>query len=95
MAAPRCGQVTVSGTAQALSSSAVPTEEYVVKAKSTNVGPVYLGPSTVTTANGHFLEAGESIGLVVDISSGQPKFEVRPHELYVVGTAGDKVSWFG
>jgi hypothetical protein len=95
MANPHTGQVTISASPQRLSGTITTIDEYIVKVPSTNAGPAYVGDSAVTTSTGHILEPGDTLTLVVDVASGQPKFEVRPHELYVVGTAGDKISWFG
>lgn len=77
------GQITLGASAVQLSTSLDGTLGLIVKAKSTNTGNVFIGPSSVTTANGLIVEPGEA--LPVDL--------IIPSALWVVGTSGDVVSY--
>ena len=73
-------QQTVTASAVALTSQAL-SNGLVIKAKSSNAGTVYVGPSTLTTANGYALAPGESISYGVTNASA----------VWIVGTASDVV----
>jgi len=62
-------------TAQALSNG------IVITAKSTNTGTTYVGPSTLTTANGYALLPGKSISYGV----------TNANAVWIIGTGGDTV----
>lgn len=71
------------------------TRQYVtsvsVQAEATNVGKVYLGDSSVTTSNGVFVEAGDSIEITADIG-GKHSDEFALDQVYVTsGTSGNAV----
>jgi hypothetical protein len=89
------GQVVVSGTRAALTSVVYENSLFILKASSNNQDPVYVGSSTVTTSNGHLLLPGEDLDLTNSMLIGSQRMDIRPNEIYVVGTTGDTVSWFG
>jgi len=79
------GQTTSAVTATQLSSSSIAmTNGIVIQALSTNTASVYIGNSSVTTANGFELTAGSSL-------------TISPSNInlvYVIGSnATDKVCW--
>jgi hypothetical protein len=55
---------------------------------------VYVGDDTVTLTTGLELVPGEALELPYMNMSGEPLSDIRPAELYVIGTSGDRVSWF-
>jgi len=57
--------VTTTATSVALATS-TSCKWVIVKAKSTNTGNIYVGNSTVNSANGYILTAGEPIGLDIN-----------------------------
>lgn len=73
-------QQTVTASAVALAAQAL-VNGIVVKAKSTNAGTVYVGPSGVTTGTGYPLLAGEAISFGVTNASA----------VFIIGTASDVV----
>ena len=73
-------QQTVTASATALSSQAL-SNGIVIKARSTNTGTTYVGPSSLTTANGYALLPGESISYGV----------TNANAVWIVGTASDVV----
>ena len=90
-AAPITGQakVVATNTAVALGGNTL-LNGVVVKAKTTNTGTVFVGPSSVTTTdngagNGYALLPGEAISLAVANTSS----------IYINGTAGDSVYFAG
>lgn len=87
------GQVTVSGTAQALTASGVSVETLVLKAHSTNAASVYVGATGVTSSTGYPIAAGEEF--IIAPAHGNLNRTEKPKDIYVVGTASDKVSWIG
>lgn len=84
-------QITVSGTAQQLTSGAQAVETLLVKAHASNAAVVYVGPLGATTANGYPVSPGEE--LVFSPAYDNLKRTPKPSEVYVVGTASDKISW--
>lgn len=90
-AAPKTGQkkIAVTNTAIVLGSGAL-VNGVVVKAKSTNTGPVFVGPTGVTTlddgtGNGYALAPGEAISFAcADLS-----------EIFINGTAPNAVYFAG
>lgn len=95
MPAPLHGQVAVSGTAQKLDSSGVAPVAFTIKAPASNSATAYIGASSVTTSNGFPLEPGDDIGYETLSQIGQPLYQMRPSDFYVVGTSGDVVGWIG
>lgn len=79
------GQETVAATATQFNSgtSKVPVGVITVKALTANSGVTYIGPSGVTTSNGHALEAGDAVTLEID----------DLNKLYHIGTASDVLTW--
>ena len=77
--------VTVAGTAESMMGAATPTRSLTIKAKRSNTGLIYVGPSTVTSANGHILSRGQSMDMELDNSAD---------EVYVdASVSGDGVSF--
>lgn len=93
MSAPLAGLISVTGSAQVLSSP-VGVQAWVLKAPLTNSNPIFIGPSTVTTANGYQMDPGDTFEYERITQSGAPKYELGPADVYVVGTSGDKATWF-
>jgi hypothetical protein len=86
------GQHTVSASATALDSSAVPMRQITIRSKSGNA-ILYFGNSdvTATPTNAHgFLNAGESWTFGPYSPGG-----VRPEQIYIIGTGSDVVFWSG
>ncbi len=86
---PYADQQVVTATATALTTQAV-NNGVVIKAKSTNVGKVFVGASGVTatddgTGNGFALQAGEAVSVPVSTTAG----------IYIIGTANDVVYVIG
>lgn len=78
------GQVNLSGSAEAIGSSAdLVASEVTVKAAVGNAAAVYIGPSGVATGTGFELRAGQQ----VTVTAGSPD------DVYVIGTANDDISW--
>jgi len=84
------GQVNLSGSAEAIGASFdLVASEMTVKAMVANAASVYIGSHSavggtdVTTAIGFELRAGQQVTVTVG----------SPHELYIIGTSGDDVSW--
>lgn len=94
MPAPITGQVSVTGTAQPLAQPAQTATAYTIYALSTNSGPVYIGGAGVTVTTGHAPEPGRSMDYEKSDQSGQQRFQLNVSDFYVVGTAGDKITWF-
>lgn len=90
---PLCGQITVSGSAQRLSSPLGDVAAFIIKAPSTNSNSVYVGDANVTTSSGFILNPGDLLEYERIVQNGQPVYQLRPSDFYVVGTAPDKVSW--
>lgn len=64
------GQKTVNTTPVQLSgSSTVPTNGIIVKALSTNLASIFVGPSGVTTSTGYELVAGEAISFTCNLNT--------------------------
>lgn len=90
--APVAKQYTVTATAASVTGSvSTPlVNGIVIKAKSSNAGPVVIGAAGVTavvngSGTGYILEAGDSVFLaVVDLAA-----------VYAIGTAGDVISFLG
>lgn len=94
MAQLKTGQVAITGTAQALVSTQYESDQFVVRAPSTNTNPVYFGAAGVTTATGHMLEPGDEFAVLNEKKAGEQQYDLDPHEFFVVGIAGaDKVTW--
>jgi hypothetical protein len=88
------GQVAVTTSAQALTASTTAAvETLIVKAHSANDNPVYVGPAGVTTSTGYPIYAGEEF--VLTPAHGSLAKTEKPSAVYVIGTAGDNVSWLG
>jgi len=93
MASPLTGQVAVSAVAQQLSSRITETVGYTIKAPLTNVQPVYIGASGVTTGTGYQLDPGDELQYERLNQSGQPIYKLEVSDWWVVGTSGDKLVW--
>ena len=84
------GQLNLGGSAEVIGASFdLVASEMTVKAMVANAASVYIGShanvsgTTVTTAIGFELRAGQQVTVTVG----------SPHELYIIGTSGDDVSW--
>lgn len=87
-------QVAVSGTAAQLSTDAsVEASIILIKPLSTNVNDVYIGDANVTTSTGYPLAPGEVYRLVYTNQAGTGVVDLKPSDLYAVGTSGDRVAW--
>lgn len=93
MTIPLHGQVAVSGSAQQLSSAAIDCAAFSIKAPYTNTHPVLIGSSIVSLTTGDFVDPGERITYERFDQNGQPRYNLRPSDFWVVGTSGDSVSW--
>jgi hypothetical protein len=72
-------------TASAVALPAQPCNQVTLKALAGNTAPAMIGPAGVTAGNGFELSPGQSV--TVSLSN--------LNQLYIIGTAGDKVSWLG
>lgn len=86
MLTPSSNQVNivVTNTAVPLAGIATQVDSVHIVAKLTNSGNIFLGPSTVTSANGLILEQGR--GVTLD--------NTDLNDVYINGTAADGVSFF-
>jgi hypothetical protein len=86
----------ITGTAiqVAPANTANPTA-WVLRVPRANLNAVYVGPLGVTSATGCILEPGDSFDFEKHHENGKPIYQLRPSDVYVVGTTGDKASWFG
>jgi len=86
---PYADQQVVTASAVALATQAL-SNGVLIRAKSTNVGPVFVGAAGVTTTNdgtgnGFPLAAGESVSVPVSTTAG----------VFIIGTANDIVYVIG
>lgn len=94
MTVPLHNQINVSGAAQQLSTVQGVVAVIAIKAPLTNLLPVYIGSSAVTSANGYQLDPGDTMEYESKNQNlGSPEFMIAPYDLWVVGTAPDKVTW--
>lgn len=95
MTVPLHGQIAVSGSAQQIDPSQIAgaCTAFTLKAPLSNSKPVYIGSSTVTASNGFQLDPGDELTYERASQNGQPFYQIRPADLYVVGTSPDTVSW--
>lgn len=94
MSVPLYGQVPVSGVAQPLTAQKGAKTMWVLKAPITNGNPVFIGDSQVTTGTGYQLDPGEIFEYEYKSPNLGASYELAPSDIYVVGTPGDKVTWF-
>lgn len=87
------GQVTLTTSAQQLTSTQYEISAILVKPLSGNVDDMYIGPSGVTASTGYPLSPGEAWKNVTVNRQGEAVVDIKPSDIYVVGTAGDKVAW--
>lgn len=92
MPSPLSGQVSVTGTAQALSASSVNVTAFTIKAPASNAASVYVGGPSVTTSTGFALDPGDSLDYQRQQENGQPTLQLNPSDFYVVGSGG-VVTW--
>lgn len=93
MTVPQHGQIVLTTSPQALSATQVSGETFTIKAPVTNVGSAYLGASTVSTTTGYQLDPGESVDYQRNDQHGQGRLQLRVNDFYVLGTAGDTLTW--
>lgn len=86
-------QVNVTGTAAALTATAVQVETLLVKPHADNGDPIFVGPQGVTLSTGYPVYAGEEF--VIGPAHGSLLRTEKPKDVYVVGTSGDVASWIG
>jgi hypothetical protein len=79
------GQRLVAVTNQSVPLAQQPCSQAVIAALPGNAANVYLGDSGVGSSSGYVLQAGQSVGVIVD----------NMYQLSVNGTAGDGVCWIG
>lgn len=66
----------------------------MIKPLSANTASVFIGgEDDVTEDSGYELRPGEELRLIHTNKSGAVPMDVRPDQIYVVGTSGDRVSW--
>jgi hypothetical protein len=85
------GVHTVSATPTVLSSDTTPCRAITIRLRSNAVGDIYVGDADMTGQDDAFafVEPGESFGY----QSFLPASGMRPTEIYIVGTVGDKLHW--
>lgn len=85
------GVHTVSATPIVLDASTTPCRAITIRLRSNAAGNIYVGDSTLTGEDDAFafVEPGESFGY----QSFLPASGMRPTEIYIVGTVGDKLHW--
>ncbi len=89
----KTGQITLSATAQPLSSLAITPNVFEFRARVGNAARVYWGDNTVTTGTGYDLEAGEVYTIERRVQAGAGAYDIVLSNLFFVGNAGDVVSW--
>jgi hypothetical protein len=90
---PPYGQISLSGTAQALSAAPVNAAAFTIKAPASNASNAFIGDASVLTTTGHIMCPGDELTYERRDESGLPKFQLHVSDFYVVGSSGDKVSW--
>lgn len=93
MPTPLYGQITMTGSAIRLTSNTADVTAFTIVAPISNSKPVYLGDVNVTTSTGRHLDPGREFNYERLAQSGQPQYQLKPSDFYVVGTASDTVSW--
>jgi len=58
--------VTVAGTAELLITMGQSSTRITIKALAANTGDIFVGPSTVDSADGFVLDAGEEVTIVIE-----------------------------
>lgn len=90
---PLHGQVALSGSAQPLSTTALTSKSWILKAPTSNAGPAYMGGPSVSSSNGHQMDPGDEFEYELRYFQGEPFYPLQPSDIYVVGGSGDKVTW--
>lgn len=80
-----------SGSAEALSSSSIPTRGFAIRAESGNGGNIYVGDSSVTVNTGMFLEPGESNEKYAGSMARGYSRTFDLSKIYIIGSAADAV----
>lgn len=95
MPIPLTGQITVSSTAQQIDAgqAAGKCVAFTIRAPLSNAHSVFVGASGVTSETGHQLDAGDELSYERRALNGQPFYQSRPADFWVVGTVGDVVTW--
>ena len=95
MPAPLSGQGVCAGpsTGVALSATAVSCTAFLMKAPLSNSGPVWIGPASVTSTSGYQMDPGDVEPYERQSQQAGNRYELNPSDLYVAGTAGDKITW--
>lgn len=94
MSAPLSGQLTVSASAQQLTSPVTVTA-FELKAPIANQNTLWIGPAGVTATTGYPLEPGDRLGYERGDQHGQTRLSLTPSDIYAVGTGPDVLAWFG
>lgn len=90
---PLYGQLSITASAQQLTSNRATVTAFTIKAPASNSNPVYLGDSAVTTSTGFQLDPGDEVDYECVNQAGQPNYQLRPSDFYAIGTVGDKATW--
>lgn len=93
MPVPLHGQIALTASAQPLSAVPVIAAAFTIKAAATNFSPAFVGASTVTTSNGHWLDPGDSFDYEHGDFHGETRLNLNLSDFYAVGTVGDTVTW--
>ena len=93
MARLKLGQKTCTGSSQQVTTTPAETSYWFIKALSTNTQSVELGVDSVTAGQGYLLEPGEVLEYVAQRESGENVYDAEISQIYMIGTANDKVTW--
>jgi hypothetical protein len=89
------GQVALTGSAQQLDPNGTSgsASVFIIKTPVSNAAKAFVGSSSVTTSNGHIFDPGDELSYERISQNGQPGYQQRVSDFWVVGTTGDVVSW--
>ena len=84
--------VAAAGTAVQVSSSEIRTQSVIIQAPVDNTGDIFVGDSSVDSANGIIIRPGNSLDFTGDNMGQGGDFEINLSDLYVdAATNGDEV----
>jgi len=89
--------VASAGTAEQITSAAIPSTGIIVQADTANTGLIYVGDSTVDSSNGLELEAGETFSITAE-EIGRSNDEIILNDVFIDAQIdGDsaRVQFFG
>lgn len=87
------GQLTITGSAQALTTTPLEADYICLKMHRDNLDTVRVGLTGVTLTTGYFVDPGDEFEVDNETRSGETSYDLQPHQVFVVGTSGDKLSW--